>query len=283
MEVNRRSFFKTMAAGGVLLGWGLPSAGFAGAPPRNGTRCALLLAHDATAAAFGRGARAAAGIRDMPVLHLTGGLLGRLDEVQRLLSSGRNRRWVVTADDGSGAVFQELARGLGGRLLARGTHAVCTGPLPTRHHWFTASARYSPGPGLATELARTGHGFVLGEEFLAMADGTPRLPATGFKAWRRSGPDPMHLYTAGLPRAEAQERLRVAAPGGWEALAAEKPVSSGAEPLPDGIEAVGRAVTAAALGRGTVVEACSRRGFACRGSRITPPSAVRFTTFILDL
>lgn len=178
MDVDRRSVVKGMAASGALLWFGAPSWARAAEPPHG--RFALLLAHgDADAeAAFARGARtvlARAGCRELEIVDAKGGPLADPRALAACMERSRGTRWIAVLDDAGAAVFQELMRAAGGRLLSRGNHAASPhDPVPLRHLWVSASPAWTARALLESRLVGTRARFAIEESVL---DATPRAPS----------------------------------------------------------------------------------------------------------
>lgn len=141
--------------------------------PPAARRCALLLCNGGDAA-FERGARVVAGrigAAPLEIVQLESGLLTETTALIERIERGRDARWIALLDDASAAVFQELVRSAGGRLLSRGSHASSDdGVFRFRHVWMTASPMWSAGALLASQLVRGGSSYSIQESFL---DQTP--------------------------------------------------------------------------------------------------------------
>src|SRR5690606_21896647 len=171
MEVDRRSFVKGIAAGGALLAFGAPRLARAAAPAAAAPAgCTLFLGHPGVEAAFARGAGAVlarGGCRELGGAAGIGGPIADYGAIRGRIARARGTRWIAALDDGGAALFQELIRSEGGRLLARGSHACSPdGAVPLRHVWIAASPAWSAGPPLAAALAATGAAFSVAESFL---------------------------------------------------------------------------------------------------------------------
>jgi len=179
VKLDRRTLVKGLAAGGALLALGSPRrtlAATAAAEPE-ALRCGLLLGHAETAAAFERGARSVldrAGQPEPEVVHWPGGPLALPSALPGQVGRASARRWIVALDDAGAAVFQEMIRSAGGRLLSRGAHACEVGGTASlRHEWLAASPRWSAGALLASLLRDGQAGFSIAESFLATAAVAP--------------------------------------------------------------------------------------------------------------
>jgi hypothetical protein len=173
MDVDRRSLMKGMVAGGVFMAFGAPRWAHGEASLPAGRRCALLLCNGSDAA-FERGARVVAartGAAPLEIVKLENGLLTETAALIERIERGPDARWIAFLDDASAAVFQELVRSAGGRLLSRGSHASSDdGSVRFRHVWMTAAPMWSAGALLASHLAQSGSSYSIQESFL---DQTP--------------------------------------------------------------------------------------------------------------
>src|SRR5687768_13211964 len=138
MDVNRRNLMKGILAGGTLATFGIPRLTTAGMDPGSDTvktrTCTLLLGNTPVDDAFANGVSAAYSVSSaavsstsappatLEVVKLKSGLLVKVRQVSELLATSRGMRWVAVMDDASAAVFTEIVRTAGGRLLSRGTH-----------------------------------------------------------------------------------------------------------------------------------------------------------------
>jgi hypothetical protein len=292
MAIHRRDFVKGMCAGTALLAWGFPTWAAAGRPVRRAGRCVLLLGTAGVDAAFERGAAAAfsqAGHEAWDAVRLQGGWLAEAGRLGGRLERSRWVRWVAVLDEASGAVFEELARSAGGRLLSRGSHAHADGgALPLRHAWLTASPDHGAAGILASRLLEGPSSFFVAESFLrgpSSSDASAAGSAPGFSSYRLSGGEPVHLHCSGLSLPEGCSMLGRSPSEGWTPLPSSgrrrEPAAGGSG---DWVEAVGYAVAASSLGGGAVSEACSSRAFVHRtggGERVPEPR--RFSSFVIDL
>src|SRR5690606_12693177 len=173
-----------------------------------------------------------------------GGPIADYGAIRERIARARGTRWIAALDDGGAALFQELIRSEGGRLLARGSHACSPdGAVPLRHVWIAASPAWSAGPPLAAALAATGAAFSVAESFLDEA-----APPAGPQA-----PPP----------------------------AASEALATGSR---DWIECVGRAVARAALGLAAEAGPAVSRTFSHGERTGEPPLPIaRFASFIVDL
>lgn len=192
MHVDRRSFVKGIAAGGALLVFGAPRPAFAAPPAGVPAGCTLLLGHPGVEAAFARGVRAVlarAGCRELGSADGIGGPIASYDALRGRLERAHGTRWIAVLDDGGAALFQELVRSAGARLLARGSHACSPdGAVPLRHVWVAASRAWSAGPTLASALGATGVGFSVAESFFGEAAAPAAVaPGAGDERAERSG------------------------------------------------------------------------------------------------
>lgn len=292
MDMDRRSLMKGMLAGGALLALGTPPWAFAGSLVRRPHHCVLLLGGTSADDGFECGARAACTgmtYEGLQTLRLQGGLLRNPGAVVRLLEQSNGSRWMAVMDDASAAVFQEVTRSAGGRLLFRGTHAGSTdASCPLRHVWLTASPARSAG-GLLASLLTGRHGcFSITEEFLQEPVGgsdAAGWTAPGFSSYRLTGLDAMHLHCSGLSLSDGCRLLDVETTERWTPL---PPQTCERETVTwrsdDWVESVGYAVAASALGVSPVQESCSSRAFVHRsrmGERVQPTE--RLVSFVVDL
>ncbi len=317
MDHDRRNLMKGVLTGGTLLALGLPGmaqAAYTGAI-RAGRRrdCILLLGHTWADAAFAQGAAAAhaayagytglapasfapaaqthgrRGIVGLRTVALDEGLLLQMDKVARLLARSRGTRWVALMDDASAAIFTEMVRNAGARLLLRGTHAasggdsaVTAGGLPAlRHVLVAASPRLSAGDMLASELVRHHRSFSITEDFLGTAAGetseTIRAAAhpasvPGFRSYRLKGAETRHLHCSGMQASEGCRLLGWNEDEKWARISDSFAVRADASghdfaerPRMDWVESLGFAMTAAALGMEQHGMLPASRGFVHRG------------------
>lgn len=292
MEIDRRSLMKGLLAGGALLALGTSPWAFADPPIRNSRRCLLFLGDSAMDDAFEKGVRAACGemkYHGLQTVKVNGGLLSDPGQVAGLLEQSRGARWIAVMDDASAAVFQELARSAGGRLLSVGSHASVNDEVcPIRHVWLAASPAQSAGGLLAAQFIEQGAGFSITENFLSESTAAGDLvgwSAPGFSSYRSAGPEAIHLHCSGLSLAEGCGLLSSTEAEGWTPIPRQacqhERVSRQSN---DWAESVGWAVAASALGVNQVQESCSGRAFVYRpssGQRKQPTD--RFVTFVMDL
>lgn len=292
MDVDRRSLMKSLLAGGALLALGTPSWAFAAKPGRKAKQVLLFLGHPSADNAVAKGVSAASAVVGhgrLQTVQVNGGLLCDPGEMAALLEQSKGSRWIAVMDDAAAAVFQELARSAGGRLLSIGTHACSTdASCPLRHAWLTASPAQSVGGLLASQFIGGQGAFSITESFLQEPlEG--RAPtswsAPGFFSYRLTGPNAMHLHCSGLSLSDGCELLDVETTEGWTPLL---PQVCEQETMTwrsdDWVESVGYAVAASAFGVSSVPESCSSRAFVHRTSnteRILPVE--RFVTFIMDI
>jgi hypothetical protein len=171
LEIRRRTVLKGFAAGGALLALG--SSGQVNTDPAGPAPCGLLLGHTGIGNTFESGVRgvlARAGYREPEVVRWEGGPLASPSAPPAQVERSSARRWIVILDDAGAAVFQEMVRGAGWRLLVRGSHAYWQGGSVTlRHEWVTASPQWS-AKALLVSLLRKGEArFSITESFLAEA------------------------------------------------------------------------------------------------------------------
>lgn len=345
MDVNRRNLMKGVLTGGTLLALGIPPGAFASTPAGRAGRFGLLLGSTPVDAEFAAGIRTAyavnarymttesgaatgagAGVmgRDAPqVVKLTGGLLNDYERVTGLLEKSRDTRWIAVMDDGSAAIFMELARNAGARLILLGSHAssgddvsmqnISSGIPELRHVWAAASPIHSAGGILASRLIENQGNFSIVENFLSTEHSSTQARADsaaasgpnpgsftywpGFRSYRLDGPDAIHLHCSGLSLSDGCESLGWNTAGGWTPISRqvsthEAGVRRGLEqPQSAGwVESVGYAVMAAALGTSALQESCSSRAFVHRPSkdkangRDGPTGpGERFTSFVIDI
>ncbi|WP_156304306.1 hypothetical protein [Nitrosospira briensis] len=324
MDVNRRNLMKGALTGGTLLALGIPAGAFA-TPTRKVERFGLLLGNTPVDAAFAAGFRSAAqysakgsgavaaGARDghgsPQVIKLKGGLLSDYEIAARLLEKSRGTRWVAVMDDGSAAVFTELVRNAGARLLLLGSHvssdhASTQGIFPDiprlRHVWAAASPAHSAGGILASQLIGNQGSFSITENFFSAEHPATQAQidsattdgfAPGFLTYRLDGPDEIHLHCSGLSLSNGCESLGWSSAGRWAPVSQQAPlrgtVMGTGQPRSAGwVESVGYAVMAAALGMGALQESCSSRAFVHRsvaGNRGERIDVAKFTSFVIDI
>jgi len=184
MDVDRRTVVKGMAAGGALLAFGVPRWALAEAggpaPPQG---CTLLLGGSESDAAFACGARAVlvrAGCPERALAASAGGPLAAPGALRAQLVLARGTRWIAVLDDAGAAIFQELVRGVEGRLLSRGHHAIAPGDTSEqRHAWVGASPKWAAAALLADCLAADAANVTIDESFLAHAAMAPRTTRDG--------------------------------------------------------------------------------------------------------
>ncbi|SCX60096.1 hypothetical protein [Nitrosospira sp. Nsp1] len=324
MDVNRRNLMKGALTGGTLLALGIPAGAFA-TPTRRVERFGLLLGNTPVDAAFAAGFRSAAqysakgggavaaGARDghgsPQVIKLKGGLLSDYEIAARLLEKSRGTRWVAVMDDGSAAVFTELVRNAGARLLLLGSHissghASTQGIFPDiprlRHVWAGASPAHSAAGILASQLIGNQGGFSITENFFSAEHSATQAQTDsattdgfipGFLTYRLDGPDAIHLHCSGLSLSNGCESLGWSSAGRWAPVSQQAPVrgtviGTGHPRSAGWVESVGYAVMAAALGMGALQEFCSSRAFVHRsvaGNRGERIDAAEFTSFVIDI
>lgn len=271
---------------------GTPSWALADQPTRSAKRCMLFLGDSAVDDAFAEGVRAACrdmGVDEPRTVKVTGGLLSHPDQLVEWLERSSGARWIAAMDDASAAVFQELARTAGGRLLSVGSHAsVRDDACPFRHAWFTASAAQGMGGLLATQLVGAHASFSITERFLSStysANDMTGWTAPGFSSYRSAEPEVMHLHCSGLPLSEGRRLLGMGGPEDWTPISPHVcKRETAAEHADHWVKAVGRAIAASALGVDRVLEFCVSRAFIHQAgcSERMQPSA-RFVTFVMDL
>lgn len=165
MDIDRRNLMKGLLAGGALLALGTPAWTFAEEPNRTAKRCLLFLGDNYVDERFANGVRAACqevGYDGLETRQVDGGLLSDPGKLVSLLEQTKGARWVAVMDDASAAVFQELGRTAGGRLLSVGSHASAKDDAcPLRHTWLAASSAQGAGGVLATRLIGAGESFRL--------------------------------------------------------------------------------------------------------------------------
>ncbi len=292
MEIDRRSLMKGMLAGGALLAMGAPPWSLAGQPARRPKHCMLILSGTSADEAFARGTQTACAGRtydDLRTVTLKGGLLAGTDRVSKLLEETRGTRWIAVMDDAGAAIFLELARTVGVRLLSMGTHACSTdGACHLRHDLAATSADHSAGGLLASHSIQRQGSFSITESFL-QEPLEVRAPAgwsaPGFSSYRSGEADAMHIHCSGLSLADGCELLDVGAREGWTPI---PPQVCEQETVrwrsDDWVESVGYAVTASALGVDSVRESCMSRAFVHQssdGTRMQPME--RFVSFVMDI
>ncbi|BCT68010.1 hypothetical protein [Nitrosospira sp. NRS527] len=325
MDVNRRNLMKGALTGGTLLALGIPAGAFA-TPTRRVERFGLLLGNTPVDAAFAAGFRSAAqysakgggvmaagagqGNGSPQVVKLKGGLLSDYEIAARLLEKSPGTRWVAVMDDGSAAVFTELVRNAGARLLLLGSHVSSghdlsmQGIFPDiprlRHVWAAASPAHSAGGILASQLIGYQGSFSITENFFSAEHSAAQVQtdsattdgfAPGFLSYRLDGPDAIHLHCSGLSPSNGCESLGWGSAGRWAPVSQQAPlrgtVMGSGHPRSAGwVESVGYAVMAAALGMGALQESCSSRAFVHRsaaGNRGERIDVAKFTSFVIDI
>jgi hypothetical protein len=292
MDIDRRSLMKGLLAGGALLALGTPPWTFANQPVRKAKRCLLFLGDSGVDQAFGKGVRAACaevGYDGLEMLKVNGGLLSDPDKMVALLEQTRGARWIAVMDDASAAVFQELARTAGGRLLSIGSHAsVNDNTDHLRHVWLAASPAQGIGGLLASKLIGRHDSFSIAEGFLNDASAARDLTgwsAPGFSSYRSAGSEAMHLHCSGLSLSEGRRLLGLTGTKDWTLI---PPQSCKREAVSmesqNWVESVGYAVAASALGVNTVQETCAGRAFVHRALNPEPlQSRERFVSFVMDI
>ncbi len=293
MDIDRRSLMKGLLAGGALLALGTPSWTFAERPTGNAERCLLFLGDSAVDDAFANGVRAACveiGYDGLRTVKVDGGLLSDPDRLVLLLEQSGGARWIAVMDDASAAVFQEMARAAGGRLLSVGSHAsVNDHACSLRHAWLVASPAQGVGGFLAAQLGGGRASFSITESFLNESSSASKLTgwsAPGFSSYRSAGSEAMHLHCSGLSVSEACRELGLTGPEDWTSIpphvCKHETVSRQSQHW---VESVGYAVAASALGMQSIQESCATRAFVYRigglGERIV--SSARFVSFVMDL
>ena len=343
MDVNRRNLMKGVLTGGTLLALGIPPGALASAPAGRAGRFGLLLGNTRVDAEFTAGIRTAyaanarymatqsgaatgagvAGLDAPQVVKLKGGLLNDYERVTGLLEKSRDTRWIAVMDDGSAAIFMELARNAGARLILLGSHAssgddasmqnISPGIPVLRHVWAAASPMHSAGGILASRLIENQGNFSIVENFLSTEHSSTQARADsaavsgpnpnsftywpGFLAYRLDGSDTIHLHCSGLSPSDGCESLGWNTAGGWRPVSRqvstrEAGARSGVgQPQSAGwVESVGYAVMAAALGTTALQESCSSHAFVHRPSKDKANGrggptgpAERFTSFVIDI
>jgi hypothetical protein len=291
MDIDRRSLMKGLLAGGALLALGTPSWTFADQPIRKPKRCLLFLGDSAVDDALANGVSAACveiGYDGLETAQVNGGLLSDPDKLVSLFERTKGARWIAVMDDASAAVFQELARTAGGRLLSVGSHVSGSDGCPSRHAWLAASSAQGAGGFLAAQLGGAREGFSITESFLSEAPAASELTGwsvPGFASYRSAGSEAMHLHCSGLSLSEACRELGLTGPEDWTSI---PPQVCKRETLsqqsPHRVESVGYAVAASALGIPSIQESCSTRAFVHRpGGSGRRQSNARCVSFVMDL
>ncbi|SOD41747.1 hypothetical protein [Nitrosovibrio sp. Nv4] len=329
MDVNRRNLMKGVLTSGTLLALGIPPGVYANNATAGGAgRLGLLLGNTRVDAAFAAGIRTAyaahvkhavkeggaAGHGAPEVVKLKGGLLTDYEEVARLLEKSRDTRWIAVMDDGSAAVFTELARNAGAKLLLLGSHVSSgsdrtqdiSGDIPElRHVWAAASPLHSAAGILALQLITNQSDFSIVENFFSGEHAAEQAQAGSttaskfppdFLTYRLDGLDAIHLHCSGLSPSDGCKSLGWNPAGAWVPVSQEIPArkatasarrGDGSPQSAGWVESVGYAVMAAALGAGALGEPCSARAFVHRpaiGRRREPVvPAERLTSFVIDL
>ncbi len=291
MDIDRRSLMKGLLAGGALLALGTPAWTFADQPVRKATRYLLFLGDSTVDDQFADGVRAACaeiGYDGLEKVRVNGGLLSDPDKLVASFTRTSGVRWIAVMDDASAAVFQELARAAGGRLLSVGSHVSGSDGHPSRHAWLAASPAEGPGGFLAAQFCGARESCSITESFLSEASDSSELTgwaAPGFSSYRSAGSEARHLHYSGLPVSEACQELGLTGSEDWTPIpphvCKQETVSRRS---PHWVESVGYAVAASALGMRAVQESCSSRAFVHRsGGPERRQSGARFVSFVMDL
>lgn len=293
MDIDRRNLMKGLLAGGALLALGTPSWTFADEPARKAKRCLLFLGDNNVDGLFANGVHTACaetGYDGLETLQVNGGLLSDPDKLVSLLEQTSGARWIAVMDDASAAVFQELARTAGGRLLSVGSHAsVNDHACSLRHVWLAASSAQGVGGFLASQLIDARESFSITENFLNESSAMSKLigwSAPGFSSYRSAGSEAIHLHCSGLSLSEGCGELGLTGAEGWTPI---PPHVCKRETLsrqsPQWVESVGYAVAASALGAHSIQESCSTRVFLHRTGGLNERigSGARFVSFVMDI
>ena len=329
MDVNRRNLMKGILAGGTLATFGIPRLTTAGMGPGSDTvktrACTLLLGNTPVDDAFANGVSAAYSVSSaavsntsaqpatLEVVKLKSGLLVKVRQVSELLATSRGMRWVAVMDDASAAVFTEIVRTAGGRLLSRGTHVSSRNvsaysafqsdsPPPLRHLWASVSPEQSPGAILAPRLVGNHKSFSIVEDFLGETRSNgetssgSHLFAPVFRSYESTGPLATHLHCSGVSVSEGCGLLGWNRSQRWTEFSSPRDGDEGTQTVQENwhpanwVEALGYAVTLAGLGVGTLQEYCARRGFVYRARQgewrnmyESIFSEERFTSFIVEV
>lgn len=292
MDIDRRSLMKGLLAGGALLALGATPWTFAEQSIRKPKRCLLFLGDSAVDDAFATGVRAACaetGYDGLETLQVNGGLLSDPDRLVSLLEQTTGARWIAVMDDASAAVFQELGRAAGGRLLSVGSHAsVNDKACLLRHVMLAASSAQGVGGFFASQLIDARESFSITESFLNESSAANNLTgwsAPGFSSYRSAGSEAMHLHCSGLSLSEGCGELGLTGAEGWTRIPPQVCKRETLSPQsPHWVESVGYAVAASALGVNAVQESCSTRAFVHRpGGPGRRQSSARFVSFVMDL
>lgn len=311
MDETRRSLIKGMLTGGTLLAFGASTitqaVSISQSPSGSLQNYRLLLGNTTIDEAFARGAYAASNYRQgtLPTIKLEDGLLTNSLRVAELLAQSRNIRWIAVMDDASAAIFIELVRNSGGRLLSLGSHTLSSGndfSFPLRHVWITASPAYSAGGLLASKLIPNRYNFSIIENFLGESVGDDVIKdssISGFLSYRLTEQPAVYLHCAGVSPIEASQLIgwREAENWGFALSRADKlqthedkaanDTTIKYSQSEDWIETTGYAVVATALGLGTNQESCSTRAFIHRSSQRNRNnqelSGKHFVSFVIDV
>ena len=292
MDIGRRSFMKGLLAGGALLALGTPPWAFADQPARKAKQCLLFLGDSAVDDAFAKGVSAASvemGCSGLQTVRVNGGLLSDPGQMVGLLEQSGGARWIAVMDDASAAVFQELARAAGGRLLSVGSHASMDDEACLlRHVWLAASPAQGVGGLLAAQAVRTGVSFSITESFIkpsSVAGDLTGWSAPGFSSYRSVESESIHLHCSGLSLSEGCGWLGLTGAEGWTPLPPQVCKREAASrPSQNWVESVGYAVAASALGMDSVQESCSSRSFVRRAPNPEPlQPRERFVSFVMDI
>jgi hypothetical protein len=225
----------------------------------------------------------------LQTVRLKGGLLTDTDRVVTLLKQSRRARLVAVMDDAGAAMFLELARTAGVRLLSMGTHACSTGAAcPLRHAWGSTSPAHSVGGLLASQLLQRQGSFSITESFLEESPTEGAFTgwsARGFSSYRFTEPDTIHIHCSGLSLPEGGRLLGLETTEAWipipQHACRRDSITCQSE---NWVESVGYAVTASALGIDSVRESCSQRAFVRQSRNGEPiPRMERFVSFVMDI
>lgn len=315
MDETRRHLIKGILTGGTLMALGIPR--ITQAAPINqlllgSTRnCQLLMGATPLDKAFAKGAQTACALYSsyrqdiLPAFQLEDELLTNPVRIVDLLTQSHNMRWVALMDDANAAIFTELVRNAGGRLLALGSHTSISSDnisFPLRHVWTTASPAYSAGGLLASILMQNQHNFSIVENFLAPSRGDRagnEANLSEFLSYQLADQAPIRLHCAGVSPLEASQLIGWRASENWQPVFSQtedsstyqdKTASATAIELPqfdNWIEITGYATVATALGKGIHQEHCSSRAFVHRSGQRYPKqqglAGKHFVSFVIDV
>ncbi|MXS77922.1 hypothetical protein ABF87_08085 [Nitrosomonas sp. JL21] len=314
MDETRRSLIKGVLTGGTLLALGIPvisqAASVNQALVDNVRNCHLLLGNTPIDEEFARGAQAACSLYGnyldgtLPTFQLEDELLISPLHIGDLLAQSCNMRWIAIMDYANAAIFNELIRNSGRRLLALGSHIFTSNnkTIPLRHVWTVASPEYSAAGLLASTLSQNQHDFSIVENFLEQSIGDGVLKNTSlaeFSSYWQTDQPATHIHCSGMSPEEASQLIGWKTSEKTKALFSQVASSSNFSNrvlsdvaidhprFDDWIEATGFAVVATALGVKMHQQTCSSRAFVYRSDQRNHHrhelSEKSFVSFVIDV